>query len=73
MSEKQIGIEARRQAYLEDLYSQAVSGNLDAGGELSKIALGGYKLAQGLVKRMDEHLSPKTDSNAPKINTEANT
>lgn len=46
-------VEAQRVAYLNGLYSQAVSGNLDAGEELSKIAMGGFQLARDLVMQMD--------------------
>ena len=39
--------------YLNHLFSAAIDGNLDAGDELSKIALGGHPEAQELVKKMD--------------------
>jgi len=73
MSEKQIGIEAQRQAYLESLYTQALCGNIDACEELSKIALGGFKFAQELVQKMDERLSLKTDLNIPSTKIEIQT
>lgn len=50
-------VEAQRVAYLNGLYSQAVGGNLDAGEELSKIAMGGFQLARDLVMQMDEKLA----------------
>jgi hypothetical protein len=62
MSENQI-CEVQRQAYLENLYSQALNGNVDAGEELSSIALGGLKLAQELVRKMDDKLAQGNKSN----------
>ncbi len=51
-------IQAKRQAYLDELYAQAISvGDTDlvdyARSELSLIALGGNKYARELIDRMD--------------------
>ena len=48
---------ARRTAYLNDLYTKAVNGDVEARGKLSKIAFGGFPMAQDLVKKMDEELA----------------
>lgn len=50
-------VEAKRTAYLNGLYSQAISGDIDAGEELSKIAMGGFPLARDLIRQMDERFS----------------
>jgi len=50
----QTEIEEKRAAYLKGLYSAALSGNVDAGDELSKIAFGGFLPAQDLVRQMDQ-------------------
>lgn len=43
-----------KQTVLNRLLQKAVGGNLEAGAELSLIALGGDTEAQRLVKKMDE-------------------
>jgi len=53
-------IDAKRTEYLHDLFDKAVDGDLDAGHELSKIALGGFQMARDLVNLMDARLAPKT-------------
>jgi hypothetical protein len=50
----QAEIEARRTSYLKGLYTTALSGNIEAGDELSNIALGGSLMARDLVKQMDQ-------------------
>ncbi len=48
--------------YLHDLFEKALGGDIEAGGELSKIALGGFPLARDLVSQMDIKLSGKSKS-----------
>lgn len=52
------------ESYLKSLYDLAISGNVEAGGELSNIALGGNQFARDLVNKMDEKLGngPKQDA-----------
>lgn len=53
-------VDAKRAEYLRGLFDRAVGGDLDAGDELSKIALGGFPMAQNLVNQMDARLTLKT-------------
>ena len=68
MTENQNQIEAQRKAYLEFLYTKAVGGDLESGGELSKIALGGNQTARELVFKMDQVLSGDTAQIPAEIN-----
>lgn len=54
-------VEEKRAAYLGELYTKAMSGDLEAGGELSKVALG-YEPARVLVRRMDNELLKRNAS-----------
>ena len=47
----------RRMAYLDGLFLDAIHGDTEAGGTLSKIALGGSEEARGLVEQMDRILA----------------
>ena len=56
----QTKVDSVRTQYLQDLFDKAVSGDLDAGNELSKIALGGFQQARDLVAKIDKGL-PKSE------------
>ena len=43
------------------MFDKAVSGDLDAGDELSKIALGGFQQARELVAKMEKGV-PKSET-----------
>lgn len=51
--------DAKASEYLHSLFDKAMGGDVEAGGELSKIALGGFQLARDLVGQMDAQLSGK--------------
>ena len=53
-------VDAKRAEYLRGLFERAVGGDLDAGDELSKIALGGFPMARDLVGQMDARLAQRT-------------
>ena len=60
--------DAGREAYLQSLFNAAVKGNVEAGDELSKIALGGFERAQELVREMDRAWSQrKLGQNPPGV------
>ena len=50
-------VDAKASEYLRSLFDKAIGGDIEAGGELSKIALGGFQLARDLVGQMDARLS----------------
>ena len=54
-------VAAKRAEYLRGLYDKAIGGDIDAGDELSKIALGGFQQARDLVGLMDTRLSPNKE------------
>jgi hypothetical protein len=45
---------AQGEEHLRSLYSQALGGNPEARDELSKIALGGFRLARQLIQQLEE-------------------
>lgn len=57
----QAEVEAKRSEYLTSLYNRALGGDIDAGDELSKIALGGFQQARDLIGLMDARLSPNKE------------
>lgn len=67
MTEQNTPSEASRQAYIEFLYTKAIEGDVEAGGELSMIALGGYQPARELVKKMDQLLAGGTFEGTPDL------
>ena len=50
----QTKVDSIRTQYLQGLFDKAVSGDLDAGDELSKIALGGFQQARDLVAKIEK-------------------
>jgi len=52
-------VDAKASEYLRSLFDKAIGGDVEAGGELSKIALGGFQPARDLVREMDTKLSGK--------------
>lgn len=52
-------LDAEAEAYLNELLSRALGGDIEAGDTLSKIALGGCKRARDLVDEMDGRRSNK--------------
>lgn len=52
-------VDAKRSEYLHDLFKKALNGDVEAGSELSSIALGGFQEARDLVGQMDAQLSLK--------------
>jgi len=57
----QTQVDAKRSEYLHGLYNKAMSGDIEAGDELSKIALGGFQQARDLVGQMDARLALKNE------------
>ena len=53
----QAKVDSVRTQYLKGLFDKAVSGDLDAGDELSKIALGGFQQARDLIAKIEKGLS----------------
>ena len=53
----QTASEMEASTFLQDLYNSAIQGDPEAARELSIIALGGWRKAQVLVRRMDAELS----------------
>ncbi len=62
--------EDSRRLYLTNLFDRAANGDLFAGDELSKVAMGGYPLARELVSRLDNlkitPIEPVVPSPTPK-------